>query len=202
MSKAHWDEVWRTKPTEGMSWYQPHALRSLELIRRVSPPPGRAIIDVGGGASTLVDDLLDTGYRDVTVLDISPAALERSKARLGKRADQVRWIGGDLLDVELPRDRYDLWHDRAVFHFLTRRDHRARYVAQVRRALRPGGFVVIATFADDGPPKCSGLDVVRYSPEGLQAEFGGGFELIASEREEHRTPGGGMQAFMYCIFRA
>ena len=200
-SKSHWERIYNTKLPTQVSWYQPHALRSLDLIRRVSPPPDGAIIDVGGGASTLIDDLLDAGYHDLTVLDLSAAALAVARRRLGTRADTVRWVEADVLDASLPNTGYSVWHDRAAFHFLTAPADRARYVAQVRRAVRPGGFVVVATFADDGPTRCSGLEVARYSPEALHAEFGTPFQLMASEREEHVTPAGVRQAFVYCLCR-
>lgn len=199
--KSHWERVYRSKLPTQVSWYQPHALRSLDLIRRISPPPNGAIIDVGGGASTLIDDLLDAGYNDLTVLDLSGAALAETQARLGPRAVRVRWIEADILDAPLPRAGYAVWHDRAVFHFLTEPADRASYVEQVRRAVRPGGFVLVATFAEDGPTRCSGLDVHRYSPEALHADFGAPFRLIASEREEHITPAGVAQAFIYCLCR-
>jgi len=199
--KSHWEQIYRNKLPTQVSWYQLHALRSLELIRRVSPPPDGAIIDVGGLASTLIDDLLDTGYHDLTVLDLSAAALAVARARLGTRANTVRWVEADVLSASLPKTGYSVWHDRAAFHFLTAPADRARYVAQVRQAVRPGGFVLVATFADDGPTRCSGLEVTRYSREALHAEFGAPFQLIASEREEHVTPGGVRQAFIYCLCR-
>jgi SAM-dependent methyltransferase len=199
--KSHWEQVYRTKLPTAVSWYQPHAVRSLDLIRRVSPPPNGALIDVGGGVSTLIDDLLDAGYQDLTVLDLSATALAETRKRLGAEAGRVRWIEADILDAQLVEGEYSVWHDRAVFHFLTAPADRARYVAQVRRAVRPGGFVLIATFADDGPTRCSGLDVRRYSPEALHAEFGAPFRLMASEWEEHVTPGGARQAFVYCLCR-
>ena len=199
--KSHWDRIYRDKLPTQVSWYQPHALRSLGLMRRVSPPPDGAIIDVGGGASTLIDDLLDAGYQDLTVLDISAAALAATRTRLGAQAGGVRWIEADILEAELPKAGYTVWHDRAAFHFLTEPADRARYVAQVRRAVRPGGFVLVATFADDGPTRCSGLEVARYSAEALHAELGAPFRLMASEREEHVTPGGVRQAFIYCLSR-
>ena len=199
--KSHWERIYQSKLPTQLSWYQPHALRSLSLIRRVSPPPNGAIIDVGGGASTLIDDLLDAGYHDLTVLDLSATALTETRARLGPRADGVRWIEADILDAPLPTTGYSVWHDRAVFHFLLAPADRARYVAQVRRAVRPGGFVLVATFADDGPTRCSGLEVNRYSAAALHAEFGAPFRLMASEREEHVTPGGVRQAFIYCLCR-
>ncbi len=200
-SKAHWEHVYRTKSPTQVSWFQPHALRSLDLIRRVSPPPNGPIIDVGGGASTLIDDLLDTGYRDLTVLDLSATALREAQARLDHRASAVEWIEGDILEASLPKAKFHVWHDRAVFHFLTTPTARTRYVAQAHAAVRAGGFVLIATFADDGPTRCSGLDVARYSPETLHAEFGQDFDLLVSEREEHLTPTGVKQAFIYCLCR-
>jgi SAM-dependent methyltransferase len=200
-AKSHWEGIYRTKLPTQVSWYQLHARRSLDLIRRVSPPPEGAIIDVGGGASTLIDDLLDTGYHDLTVLDLSAAALAVVRARLGTRANTVRWIEADILNASLPETGYSVWHDRAAFHFLTAPADRARYVAQVRQTVRPGGFVLVATFADDGPTRCSGLEVTRYSPVALHAEFGAPFHLMTSEREEHVTPAGVRQAFIYCLCR-
>jgi SAM-dependent methyltransferase len=199
--KSHWDRIYRDRLPTQVTWYQPHALRSLELIRRVSPPPNGAIIDVGGGASTLADDLLEAGYHDLTILDLSATALATTRTRLGARAESLRWIEADILDAQLPMAGYSVWHDRAAFHFLTTPADRARYVAQVRWAVRTGGFVLVATFADDGPTRCSGLEVVRYSAEALHAEFGAPFRLMASEREEHITPGGVRQAFIYCLCR-
>ena len=200
-AKSHWEGIYRTKLPTQVSWYQLHARRSLDLIRRVSPPPEGAIIDVGGGASTLIDDLLDTGYHDLTVLDLSAAALAVVRARLGTRANTVRWIEADILNASLPETGYSVWHDRAAFHFLTAPADRARYVAQVRQTVRPGGFVLVATFADDGPTRCSGLEVTRYSPVALHAEFGAPFHLMTSEREEHVTTAGVRQAFIYCLCR-
>jgi SAM-dependent methyltransferase len=199
--KAHWEQVYqRTLPHE-VSWYQRHAQLSMDLIRRVCPALDTPIIDVGGGASTLVDDLLEAGYGDLTVLDLSPAALAAARNRLGVRAAMIRWIESDLLEASLPRADYGLWHDRAVFHFLTQPSDRARYLARLRKAVPPGGLVLIATFADDGPTRCSGLPAVRYAPETLQGELGASFRLVESEREEHLTPGGVRQSFIYCLWR-
>jgi SAM-dependent methyltransferase len=199
--KSHWERIYRNMLPTQVSWYQPHALRSLDLIRRVSPPPDGAIIDVGAGASTLIDDLLDAGYCDLAALDLSATALAEARARLGTRASGIRWIEADILDAPLPEAVYSVWHDRAVFHFLTAPADRARYIAQVRRTVRVGGFVVVAAFAKDGPTRCSGLQVDRYSPEALHAEFGTPFRLMASEHEEHITPEGIRQAFIYCLCR-
>lgn len=200
-TKAHWERVYRTHATTDVSWYQREARLSLELIRRVIGDRSMPIIDVGGGASTLVDGLLDAGYSDITVLDLARSPLEAAKSRLGSRAPLVRWVETDVLTADLPEDRYDAWHDRAVFHFLSDSQERARYVNQVQRAVRPGGYVIVASFAPEGPKQCSGLEVVRYSCESMHAQFGSGFTLVDSVREEHRTPGGAVQAFVYCLCR-
>ena len=198
-SQNHWDTVYQTKSSEQVSWFQPHARKSLELIQRVHAPHARAtVIDVGGGASTLVDDLLDCGSFDVSVLDISAAALAVAKERLGERAAGVQWLVGDITEIDLPERSFDIWHDRAVFHFLTSAAQRAAYVALVRRAVRPGGHVIVAAFGPEGPTHCSGLPVVRYAPDALHAEFGGAFELVEHSRESHQTPAGGVQQFVYC----
>lgn len=197
----HWEQVYRTRAPDQVSWYQPEARISLNLIRRVAADRDAAIIDVGGGASTLVDGLLDSGYRDITVLDIASEALAVTRARLGERAGDVRWIDDDIVTADLPAAAYDVWHDRAVFHFLTDAADRARYMDQVKHALRPGGHLIMATFALDGPPRCSGLGVVRYSAESLGVELGNGFELLDSVREEHHTPSGAIQRFQYSLLR-
>jgi SAM-dependent methyltransferase len=199
--KDHWERLYRTKAPTQVSWYQPEARVSLDIIRRVAPDTTTPLIDVGGGASTLVDGLLDAGYETVTVLDVAPAALAIAQRRLGRRAARVRWLAADVLNVLLPSQAYGVWHDRAVFHFLTQPADRARYVAQTRKAVRPGGHVIVASFSPEGPPKCSGLDVVRYSPDALHAQFGEGFRLLDSVREDHHTPGGALQAFVYCLCR-
>lgn len=199
--KQHWETVYETKPADMVSWFQPSADRSRALIQRVAPDLDAPIIDVGGGASVLVDDLLHLGYRNITVLDLAASALGIARARLGAAASNVRWIEGDVRTVALPASTYAVWHDRAVFHFLTEAADRAAYVAQVRRAVRPGGFVIVATFAEDGPTKCSGLPVARYSADSLHDEFGAAFELMTTEREQHETPAGTQQAFIYCLCR-
>lgn len=200
-SKDHWETVYSTKATDAVSWYQPHAAHSLRLIEATGVPPGAAIIDVGGGASTLVDDLLATGRYDITVLDLSGAALAAARVRLGAVAESVTWREADITKAALPGHAYDVWHDRAVFHFLTAAEDRHAYVETVRRALKPGGHVVIATFAEDGPLQCSGLPVMRYSAAQLQAKFGDGFTMLSHDREQHPTPSGTTQAFTYCHFR-
>ena len=196
---AHWEHVYATSSPDAVSWYQPHAALSLELIRRIGAGPATRVIDVGGGASTLVDDLLAHGAGDVTVLDISAAALEVARQRLGAAAARrVHWIAGDITRVQLEPAAYDIWHDRAVFHFLTDPADRAAYVAQVRRAVRLGGHVIVAAFGPEGPEQCSGLPVARYEPGALHAQFGDSFELLDRLTEEHRTPGGAVQQFVYC----
>lgn len=199
--KEHWEQVYTTKPTTGVSWFQVHAEQSLRLIQDTGVPRSAAIIDVGGGASTLVDDLLAGGYGALSVLDISAAALKAAQARLGPAAEQVHWLVGDITTIDLPVQAFDVWHDRAVFHFLTTPEQRAAYVRQVLRTVKPGGHVIVSTFAEDGPLQCSGLPVMRYSADGLHAEFGTPFELIRHEKEEHRTPAGGIQQFVYCYCR-
>jgi len=200
-NREHWREVYRRKAATEVSWYQPQAALSLDLIRRTTPDLDAPIIDVGGGASTLVDGLIDAGYRVVTVLDIASEALAVAQQRLGERATKVKWVADDVLTARFDAHAFAVWHDRAVFHFLTDAADRARYVAQVRRAVRPGGHVIVASFADDGPTRCSGLDVVRYTPAAMHAEFGSAFRLLDSMREAHHTPSGSEQSFTYCLCR-
>lgn len=199
--RSYWDDVYRTKGPERVSWFQAEARLSRSLIERSAPDRGARIIDVGAGASTLVAGLLDAGYRQLTVVDLSSTALALAQQRLGCAAAQVSWIAGDVLGLDVSPAAFDLWHDRAVFHFLTQAEDRTRYVAQVRRAVAPGGHVLVATFAEDGPTRCSGLEVARYSPAALHGEFGPDFRLLASEREVHITPTGSEQAFTYCLCR-
>jgi 2-polyprenyl-3-methyl-5-hydroxy-6-metoxy-1,4-benzoquinol methylase len=197
-AEQHWKNVYATKAATAVSWYAPHLARSLQLIEAAAPDREARIIDVGGGASTLADDLLDSGYHDVTVLDLSEEALETARARVGARASSLTWLSADITTATLPEARYDVWHDRAVFHFLTDAEQRRRYVAQVVRAVKPGGHVIVATFGPDGPERCSGLDVVRYDADGLRAEFGSPFQKIGEARETHTTPWGSEQEFVYC----
>ena len=200
-SKEYWDRVYATKPADSVSWFQEHAEQSLRLIRGTGVPRSAAIIDVGGGASTLVDDLLAQGYSNLTVLDLSSSALNAAKQRLGSAAARVQWIEASITEVDLPAHTYDVWHDRAVFHFLTDPAARHAYVAAVLRSVKPGGHVIVATFDEDGPTQCSGLPVMRYSADELHAEFGAPFTLLAHEKEEHHTPFGTVQKFIYCYCR-
>lgn len=197
----HWDAVYRTKRPDQVSWYRPHLERSLGFLQAANLDRAAGIIDVGGGASSFVDDVLDLGYGNVTVLDLSEAALQTARARLGERAARVRWICADVTRAPLPERAFDFWHDRAVFHFLRDPQARADYVAAVRRSVKPGGYIVVATFGPHGPEKCSGLEVLRFSPETLHAEFGADFAKVGSATEMHTTPWGSEQEFVYCYCR-
>jgi SAM-dependent methyltransferase len=199
--RRHWDRIWSSRPPETVSWFQAHAEQSLRLIRETGVPLSAPIIDVGGGASTLADDLLRIGCSALTVLDLSAAALAAARRRLGSHAGAIRWIEADITKVVLPVDAYDVWHDRAVFHFLTSPADRRAYVEAVLRAVKPGGHLIVATFAEDGPTRCSGLPVMRYRAEELHAQFGTPFTLLRHEKEEHRTPAGIIQKFVYCYCR-
>jgi len=200
-NRTHWEDIHHKKAATQVSWYQLHPTLSLQHIRNTGVAKSGQVIDVGGGASTLVDHLLGDGFENVTVLDISDAALEVARQRLGERAKLVTWLEADITKVTLPHHTFDIWHDRAVFHFLTIPADRKRYVDAVRHAVKPGGHVIVATFASDGPDHCSGLEVARYNPESLHDEFGADFELLDSTDEEHHTPFGTSQKFIYCYCR-
>ncbi len=199
--REHWERVYSNKAPDAVSWYAPRLERSLEIVESLALAPSARIIDVGGGAATFARDLMVRGFERPTVLDISRAAIEAARGELGAGADRVQWIAGDITRAELPEAHFDLWHDRAVFHFLTDPEDRQRYVEQVLRAVRPGGHVVVATFGPEGPTRCSGLDVVRYSAEGLHSEFGASFAKLSSTTELHETPWGSEQEFLYCLCR-
>jgi len=199
--KTHWETVYQTKSDQQVSWYREHLDNSLRMILNTGVGKDAAIIDVGGGSSTLAADLLAEGFADVSVLDISVRALEKSKARLGEKAAQIEWIEADITEARLPESRYDVWHDRAVFHFLTREEDRREYIELVMRSLKVGGHIIVASFGLNGPQKCSGLDVVRYSPETMHDEFGDEFKLVKSLNETHETPFGTTQEFIYCYCR-
>lgn len=197
----HWEKVYQTKQPTEVSWYRPHLEVSLQLIEGATSDRDAHIIDVGAGESTLVDDLLARGYRNLCAMDLSSTALDVAKARLGANATKVNWLVGDVRAFAFARHPYDVWHDRAVFHFLTDPNDRAAYVRQVGHAVNPGGHVIVATFGPEGPTKCSGLDVVRYGPEALHNEFGSNFRLVKHRTELHRTPSGSTQQFTYCYCR-
>lgn len=199
--KEHWETVYETKGRDQVSWFREHLDTSLKMIVETAVGKEAAVIDVGGGNSTLVDDLLDNGFIDVSVLDISGKAIFDSMKRLGSRATLVNWIEADITAVELPENSYDVWHDRAVFHFLTDADDRRKYVEVAMRSVKLGGHIIIAAFGLDGPEKCSGLEVVRYSPDTMHDEFGDSFQLVASIDETHNTPFGTTQEFVYCYCR-
>jgi len=198
--KAHWERVYSTKGEAEVSWYQDEPRLSLELIRAVVPATGGRIIDVGGGTSVLVDRLLELPFEAIAVLDISETALGKARLRLGERARRVRWLSADMTDVD-DLGTFDIWHDRAVFHFLTDVSDRKRYVELARRTVPEGGHLIVASFADDGPKRCSNLDVCRYNAESMAAELGEGFSLVREARETHTTPWGSSQAFFYGVFR-
>ena len=199
--RSHWEAIYSSRRPDEVSWFQARAVTSLELILAAAPERDTAVLDVGAGASRLVDDLLGMGYRDLTVLDLSGSAIRTVRDRLGSAASGVAFVEGDVTTMDLSPGSVGLWHDRAVFHFLTDPEDRRRYLRQVRRAVVPGGFALVATFAADGPLRCSGLEVCRYDPEQLHATFGPDFQLVESRREEHHTPSGGVQAFTYCLCR-
>jgi 2-polyprenyl-3-methyl-5-hydroxy-6-metoxy-1,4-benzoquinol methylase len=197
--QQHWEKVYGTKAPDQVSWFRPHLETSLALIRRATRGNQSAsIIDAGGGASTLVDDLIERGYRNVTVLDISQAALDSARQRLGDATSAVQWLCADVAQSTLPARLYDVWHDRAVFHFLTAPEERQAYIRNVASAVKPGGHVIVSTFGPEGPTKCSGLDVLRYDADSLHGEFGARFRLVESSKEIHDTPFGTQQQFLYC----
>jgi trans-aconitate methyltransferase len=196
----HWQATYASKGEHGVSWFEDRPEISLALLADIGATPRSAIIDVGGGASHLVDALLEAGWSAITVLDLSANALEASKARLGKAAEQVAWIEADITRWT-PDRAYDIWHDRAAFHFLTEADDRAAYVERVRTAVRPGGHAIIATFAPDGPERCSGLPVMRYDAQALARTIGPGFVLVSERRHTHATPWGSSQSFQYSVLR-
>jgi ubiquinone/menaquinone biosynthesis C-methylase UbiE len=202
--QSHWQNVYTQKGESEVSWFQESPAPSLAMIEQTGAGPGSAIIDIGGGASRLVDPLVESGFRNVTVLDLSGAALEVAKTRLeaglDERAAQVKWLVADVTIWE-PQDTYDIWHDRAAFHFLNREADRAAYVARLVRAVRVGGYAIIATFALDGPERCSGLPVVRYDAASLGKTLGDRFELVATRSDAHATPWGSEQSFQFSLFR-
>lgn len=197
--QSHWESVYATKAFDQVSWFRPHLETSLSLIERATSGRPSRIIDAGGGESTLVDDLLARGHSNITILDISKTAIDVTRARLGARASGVQWLVADVTEIDLPANAYDIWHDRAVFHFLTNPADRSAYIENVKKSVSPGGHVIIGTFGPEGPLKCSGLDVRRYDSESLHKEFGKRFRLIDSVSERHETPFGTTQQFVYCL---
>jgi ubiquinone/menaquinone biosynthesis C-methylase UbiE len=200
-TRAHWEQLYTSKAADEVSWYRPHLEVSFELLVKAGLGPRSRVIDVGGGASTLVDDLLDFGVRANTVVDLSSAALEVARKRLGQRAEQVTWIAADVTTLQVPDGSFDLWHDRAALHFLIAPEAAQAYVRVATRAITPGGHAVISSFAADGPERCSGLLVARRDPGDLAALFGDAFTLVESRREVHSTPAGNPQRFAYVLLR-
>jgi trans-aconitate methyltransferase len=198
--QAHWEGVYTTKRENEVSWFQDNPAPSLELIAAVGATPATAIIDIGSGASRLVDGLLAKGFRALAVLDLSGAALKAAKSRLGAQAEKVNWIVADATLWE-PTEVYDIWHDRAAFHFLTEENDRVAYIERMKKALRAGGHAIVATFAPDGPERCSGLSVMRYDAETLGQTLGQEFDLIETRRHSHTTPWGSTQSFQFSVFR-
>lgn len=197
----HWEQTYSSNQTEALGWYTPHLQTSLSWIQELGLDANAPIIDVGGGASTLVDDLLEAGQRSITVLDISDKALSLARARLGEKAKLVKWLEGNITSLDLPTQYYELWHDRAVFHFLTEAGQQRKYRDRLLSALKPRGHLIIGTFTTEAPPKCSGLPVQRYNQKQLENTLGGEFELMRHNKELHITPGGVEQMYLYCHFR-
>lgn len=198
---AHWESIYGMKAPDAVSWYRPHLDMSLDLIERAVPGRAASILDVGGGESTLGADLTGRGYRKLIVMDLSWTALGVARQGSGLKATETGWVCGDVRRLPFARASFDVWHDRAVFHFLTTPEDRTAYVQEVLRTVRPGGHLIVSTFGPEGPERCSGLPVVRYDEATLHAEFGGRFQLVASTRELHHTPWGAPQQFVYCYCR-
>jgi len=198
--KSHWENIYESKPLESVSWYQPNPETSLHFVHEFHIPKTAKIIDVGGGDSFFVDRLLDDGYEDVTVLDISQAAIERAKLRLGDRAGQVKWIVTDVTEF-IPQESYDFWHDRAAFHFLTKEEEIKQYIAAAVKAVSHNGILVVGTFSDQGPLKCSGIDIRQYTERSMTEAFGEFFQKTACMTVDHRTPFNTEQNFLFCSFR-
>lgn len=197
--QAYWQNVYQTKSEDKVSWFEESPAISLELIMAAGTGKDAAIIDVGGGASRLVDALVGLGYRNVSVLDLSEAALNIAKVRMGDHAQEVDWIVADVTSWE-PTAKFDVWHDRAAFHFLTEEHDRAAYVDLLKQVLRPGGTVIIGSFSLEGPEKCSGLLVQRYDPISLGEVLGPTFRLVEARDQQHHTPGGLVQEFQFSRF--
>jgi ubiquinone/menaquinone biosynthesis C-methylase UbiE len=199
--QEHWEKVYTVNPSEKLGWYKPHLENSLNWIKELNLRTDAAIIDVGGGTSTLVDDLLDQGHRSLTVIDISAKALSLSKERLGEKGDTVNWYEGDITSIPCSKHQFDLWHDRAVFHFLTTPEEQRQYRNNLYTALKPGGHLILATFALEAPDNCAGLQIERYNVKKLQSVLGSEFELKRHEKFPHTTPGGVEQTYLYCHFQ-
>ena len=199
--KSHWENIYKTKSAKDVSWYKPHLEKSLEMISSLGLPKDAEVIDVGGGASTLPDDLLDRGFKNITVLDVSKEALKVSKDRLADKANSINWLEADVTEVPLKSSYYDVWHDRAMFHFLVTADERRKYISSLNTALKSGGYLLMATFGPNGPLKCSGLETVRYSAASIAKKLGEAFKQEKHVVETHKTTFNTTQEFLYCLFR-
>jgi ubiquinone/menaquinone biosynthesis C-methylase UbiE len=198
--KKHWENIYQTKELKDLSWYQPSPTTSLDFLKQFNISKTAKIIDIGGGDSLLVDNLLDLGYTDITVLDISDAALDRSKKRLGDRSSKIKWIIADAATFK-PAEKYDFWHDRATFHFLTKEQEIENYIDTVHRSINPTGILVIGTFSEQGPKKCSGIEITQYSETTMTKRLINFFEKIKCITIDHKTPSGMIQNFIFCSFR-
>jgi SAM-dependent methyltransferase len=198
--KAHWENIYQTKQLKDVSWYQPVPVTSLNYLKEFNVAKEAKIIDVGGGDSFFVDHLLDLGYTDITVLDISAAALEKAKQRLGNRANKVKWIVSDAATF-VPTEKYDFWHDRAAFHFLTKDNEINSYIQIIQNNLQPNGILIVGTFSEQGPKKCSGIEIKQYSETSMAEKFKPYFEKINCLTVDHKTPGDTIQNFIFCSFK-
>jgi len=198
--RKHWEDIYHAKETNEVSWYQPNPATSLDFVQQFNIPKSAKIIDIGGGDSYLVDRLLDQGYEDITVLDISESALERAKLRLGDRANNVKWIVSDAVTFK-PMEKYDFWHDRAAFHFLTQPEEIECYIDNVQQSIQPNGILVVGTFSEQGPKKCSGIEIKQYSETTMSDRLNKYFEKIKCITVDHTTPSGTIQNFVFCSFR-
>ena len=198
--KKHWENIYQTKELKDVSWFQPTPETSLDFFKQFHVPTKAKVIDIGGGDSLLVDHLLDLGYRDISVLDISEAAIERAKKRLGERANKVKWIVADAATFK-PSEKYDFWHDRAAFHFLTDEQEITQYLETARNSINPAGVLVIGTFSEQGPTKCSGIEIKQYSESSMTDRLKNFFEKIKCITVDHKTPFETIQNFVFCSFR-
>jgi ubiquinone/menaquinone biosynthesis C-methylase UbiE len=199
--KKHWEEVYASKDEERLGWYRPRLETSLAWIEELGLDADAPIIDVGGGVSTMIGDLLDAGHQSITVVDISEAALSSAAEKLGAKGKKVNWLEGDITSLKMPISHYDLWHDRAAFHFLTEPWQQRLYRDNLLKTLKPGGYLIIGVFAPEAPARCSGLQVQRYEHRALHTVLGEEFELLRHQKELHVTPGSVEQMYLYCLFR-
>ncbi len=198
--KEHWEDIYQTKQLNEVSWFQPKPETSLDFFKQFNVPTTAKVIDIGGGDSFLVDHLIELGYQDITVLDISKAALDRAKKRLGSRASQVNWIVADVATFK-PTEKYDFWHDRAAFHFLTQKKEITSYLETIQKHIKSSGILILGTFSDQGPKKCSGIEIKQYSETTMTEKLKMFFEKIQCITVDHKTPSGTSQNFIFCSFR-